>query len=368
MAMLDKGVVVYGSKISYFTGKLEGYLRYKGIAYQFKPMKNEYFNTIIPAKTGAQQMPAVELMDGRWMTDTTPMIQWMEHQCSDNPVMPTDPLQAFICLLIEDYCDEWLWRPAMYYRWSYRRDRHALSAFIVDELFSDVPAPYFLKKWKISQRQKGHFVDRDGVTSLTRQHVENSYLSALKLLQGMLQNRSYLLGDKPSLADFGFFGPMFRHFASDPTPREIMQETAPEVFEWVSRLWNAKAESLTGQWLSGIPEDWMPLLKEIGETHLQNLCANAEAYASGRACFDVEIQGVTYQQSPTSRYRVWCLEQLRSSYMELPADIQISLKHVLEQSGCWEPLWRIQNVISDYDPDKQAPFNQAIKVYPVKGA
>ena len=72
-------------------------------------------------------MPAVELPDGRFMTDTTPMIAWLEEQHPEPPVIPRDPLQAFASRLVEDYAEEWLWRPAMHYRWSYRADAELRS-------------------------------------------------------------------------------------------------------------------------------------------------------------------------------------------------------------------------------------------------
>ena len=55
---------LYGSAMSYFTGKLEGYLRYKGIPCDFVPMTTRYFNRIVPNATGASQVPAVELPSG----------------------------------------------------------------------------------------------------------------------------------------------------------------------------------------------------------------------------------------------------------------------------------------------------------------
>ena len=91
---MDRPLRVYGSEISYFTGKLEAYLRYKEIPYERIPMTTRLFRRVIPQKTGAAQMPAVELPDGRWMTDTTPMIDWFESQHPEPSVIPRDPLQA----------------------------------------------------------------------------------------------------------------------------------------------------------------------------------------------------------------------------------------------------------------------------------
>ena len=70
---MSRKLVVYGSAISYYTGKLEGYLRYKEIPYEFVPFA-PLTQRMIVRKTGTAQMPAVELPDGRFMTDTTPTI------------------------------------------------------------------------------------------------------------------------------------------------------------------------------------------------------------------------------------------------------------------------------------------------------
>ena len=151
---------VYGSKISYFTGKLEAYLRYKGLAYELLPSLAA--RKTLQANVGAVQMPVVERDDGRWMSDTTPIIQQLEKEHPNPTVMPPDAVVRFIGLLLEDYADEWLWRPAMHYRWSYSHDRELLSSIIVDELLTHIRLPRFLKRRFIQRRQRGGFVVGDG--------------------------------------------------------------------------------------------------------------------------------------------------------------------------------------------------------------
>ena len=155
-------ITVYGLKISYFTGKLEGYLRYKEIPYNFHPMTGREFVNLIPKETGAMQMPAIQLEDGRWMTDSTPMIDWFETQYPENPILPDDPVQAFICKLIEDYADEWQWRPAMHYRWSYPQSSKLLARQLADTMGRDVKIPSWLIRRRIEKRQHRNFVIRDG--------------------------------------------------------------------------------------------------------------------------------------------------------------------------------------------------------------
>ena len=111
--MTDTGTFrVYGATPSYYTGKLEAYLRYKGLAYEYVPMTDR-IRRRMREEVGVAQAPALELPDGRWMTDTTPILAWLEGEYPEPVVIPRDPLQAFVSRVVEDYAEEWLWRPAM---------------------------------------------------------------------------------------------------------------------------------------------------------------------------------------------------------------------------------------------------------------
>jgi glutathione S-transferase len=353
---------VYGSSISYFTGKLEAYLRYKEIPYQLVPM-TPLVRRRVGSRTGTTQMPAVELADGRWMTDTTPMIAWLDTQQPEPAVIPPDPLQAFASRLLEDYADEWLWRPALHYRWSHRGDALLLSRRIVDEMMAGLPAPGWLKRFAIRQRQLGRYVRGDGVSRATRAHVEGAYLRCLQQLETILASRPFLLGERPTLADFGFFASMFRHFGLDPTPAALMLARAPGVYAWVGRLWNARGSRTQGPLAAGVPSDWSPILREVGEAYLPYLCANADAWKARLRRFDVEIQGTRYRELPVSRYRVWCLERLRAHFEALPGSARANATKLLEDHGCWAPFWQVGAPASGYDAAGEAPFVRGIPVF-----
>jgi glutathione S-transferase len=357
MSASEKPLRVYGLRLSYYTGKLEGYLRYKEIPYELVPATPEIWRRM-QAETGAAQVPGVQLPDGRWMTDTTPMIDWFEAEHPEPRVIPEDPLQSFVSRLVEDYAEEWLWRPAMHYRWSYRTDRLHLGRRIVEEIGAPPgPLPRFLKRVLIRRRQLGSFVKGDGVSRETWDHVEGIYLKTLEQLEAIFAVRPYLLGDLPTLADFGFFASMFRHFAQDPTASDIMRLRAPGVHEWQARLWNARGSRLSGTLVSGVPEDWSPILDEIGSAYLPFLNANASAFAAGHQRFDADIQGAPYRKMPVSQYRVWCLERLRAHYEALPEEAAGPARALLEKRGCWEPLWEIRDLGSRYDPEGRVPFH-----------
>ena len=332
-------LVLYGCEISYFTGKLEHYFRIKGIPYRLQPMTERY-RKLVGEGTGSTQMPAVQLADGRWMSDSTPIIQWFEEQYPETPVIPHDPLQRFFSLLLEDYADEWLWRPAMHYRWYYREGAMWAGTHLAEELLPDTRAPAFLKRWRLIRRQRGGYTMGDGITPSQVPGVEAIYLRTLAQLQAILSRRPFLLGERPSLADIGFTGPFFRHFGLDPVPAEIMRQQAPAVWEWLARSWNRRLEDSDGGLLDGVPPDWGPILDEIGGHYLPYLCANLEAIVAGEQRFDADIGGVSYRGARSSKYRVWVLKRLREHFDDLGGEARDAARPLLEQHRCWEPLWR----------------------------
>ncbi len=355
-------MVVYGARISYFTGKFEAYLRYKQIPYTYRALDTYHYWWVVRRALGATQYPTVRLDDGRWISDTTPMIAWLEGLRPDPPVIPTDPVQRYVSLLVEDYADEWLWRPAMHYRWSYTADRLLAGQRLAEEVVR-LPGPVLARRLGVARRQTQLFVTGDGIDSHTRPHAEAAYTRLLGWLEPIFRERPFMLGERPTIADIGLIGPFWRHFAHDPTPARIMQERAPATYEWAARTWGARAGRLGHrELLDGVPADWSPILREAGEAHLEALAANAAAHRAGAAKHSFTVQGTTYRDVPTSAYRVWCVEQLRQQFEELPPGAAEEVRAILTEHGCWEPLWRIEGIDSGHDPDGRAPFCRALRM------
>ena len=69
--MSDQGnapLTLLGSNISYFTGKMENYLRLKQIPYRLESMQFPAERKVLEWELGVMQMPAIILPDGRYMT------------------------------------------------------------------------------------------------------------------------------------------------------------------------------------------------------------------------------------------------------------------------------------------------------------
>ena len=90
---------------------------------------------------------------------------------------------------------------------------------------------------------------------------------------------------------------------------------------------------------------------------------NARAFAAGARHFEQEVQGCRYRRLPVSRYRVWCLEELRRHWNALEPSTRDALRARLPEPGA-SVLWEEEPVArSGYDPERQAPFNRAINVF-----
>jgi glutathione S-transferase len=327
MTNIKKPLRVHGLDLSYFTGKFEAYLRFARIPHERDEISAKSFERIGQA-TGVKQMPAVEFADGTWATDSTPMILTFDAQHPERSVFPGDPAMRFLVRLLEDYADEWLWRPALHYRWSFEPDARLMSHRIATEMLHDMPLPLALKRWLVKRRQLRRYVWGDAVTPATRAHVEAIYLRNLAALQAVFAQRPFLLGARPCLADFGFFASMFRHFGLDPTPARIMRDTAPAVYEWLARMWNSGALEDLGDWPSEAPSDLQPFWNEIGACYLPYLTANARATTAGLKRFTWTVEGVTYT-TPVHAYRVTCLDVLRTEYSRLSIEARAAVGRVI---------------------------------------
>ncbi len=363
--MFTKPIILYGSNISYFTGKLENYFRVRDIPYQLKSMQVPRDFKRVEQAVGVSQMPALELPDGRWMTDSTKTIQWFEQQLKGPSLIPEDPQLRYLCLLIEDYADEWLWRPAMHFRWHSAEGAHFASRHLAEELMGSMALPGFLKRWMMRRRQRSGYTTGDGITKANRVQVERIYYHLLEQLEAILSKRDFLLGSRPSLADIGLSGPFFRHFALDPVPLEILRQTAPSVLAWVARLWNSRHESYSGEWCSDSAEVLTPILSDIGTHYLPYLNANVDAVRAGNKRFDVTIDGALYKDARVSRYRVWCLHELRRQFDQAPEADQASLRQWLQQIGIWQPLWQHSNLPMLEQQEIELPFRADTKMIAV---
>jgi hypothetical protein len=159
--------------------------------------------------------------------------------------------------------------------------------------------------------------------------VEGFYLRTLDALEPIVQRRPFLLGERPTEADFGFFASLFRHFFSDPAPARIMRERAPGVQEWVARTWNLRpARIATRPMPDRLPDDLGPLLDAVARDYLPYLDANAAAWAKGEKSVTHRVRDTTFTE-PVKPYRVWCRDRLHARFVALEPAARAEVERVL---------------------------------------
>jgi glutathione S-transferase len=330
---------VYKSDVSYFSGKLEAYMRYKSIPHEAVEVDLRVLNNQIYPSTGTRKVPAVRTSDGEWLFDTTPTIAWFEQRYPTCPVVPDDPALAFVAHLLEDYADEWLWRPAMWWRWEYAPSRRAL-AWRIGSLVNLGSLATWAFGAQFARRQRQEWLWKDGVTPDNAAAVRDMYLEELDFLQALLEAQPYVIGSHPSVADFGYFGPMFRHFGNDPDSSEVMRRRAPAVYEWLARLWNATTAKLglrqTWTWPAG--DHWQALLLRVAREYLPYLHQNAVAFRDGRKRFDFSGERLSFKGTVTTDYRVWCREVLQRRYQALAATDRARVQELFAAQGGLDAL------------------------------
>jgi glutathione S-transferase len=270
------------------------------------------------------------------VVDSTPIIRRLEKEYEGRSSLPGDPVLAFLNYLIEDYADEWLTKCMFHFRWAHQADIDNAGPMLI--FWNEPTMPDAEAKQAadfISQRQ----IDRlyvVGSNATTAQTIESSYERLLVALDGLIQRNGYVLGARPSSADFALYGQLTQLAVVEPTSAAITARVSRRVRGWIDRV-----EDLSGldpndsDWLTrdGVRERIKPLLTEIGRVYAPFLLANARAVMAGASSFETVIDGRPWTQ-PSFPYQAKCLKWIRDEFSALNAQDQSDIRTLLTGTGC----------------------------------
>jgi len=277
---------LWGTAHSFYTGKARSYLIKKGIAFRECYPSHPRFNSHVMPAIGMLVVPVLETPDGRLIQDTSDIIDYLESRHPQPPMIPETPVQRAVACLIGAFGSEGLLPAGMHYRWSYRDQQ---EDFLRAEFGRIVYAGPDRKARSTAGEQLmsyfNSFLPPLGVTPETIPTVEKAYLELLDALDEHIQHHPYVMGGRPSIADFGLMAPLFAHLARDPVPATLMKKVAPNVYRWTERM-NAPgiadpeffAHPETYPADDAIPETLEPVLRLIFQDWGAELLANAAFY------------------------------------------------------------------------------------------
>jgi glutathione S-transferase len=258
---------VYGMSQSYFTRKLTGYLDYKGIPYLMRRFVGNGHPARAAGWPGA--MPVVKTPGGEFMWDTTAMIHHLEACFPEPRVLPVDPVLRFIDYVLEDALDEWFYRMAVGSRWFYE-ENHRVGGW---ELARDATHEVKVPGDRVYEAVKGYVTATCEPFGVTAANIDSWITEILRpwfrVTGAHLEANRYLLGARPSLSDFAFFGGNAAHFINDPLCRRWVDEDAPTIVANTHRIMEPEDEEF-GEWIAPgeVPATLIAMLAELGRFYL----------------------------------------------------------------------------------------------------
>jgi glutathione S-transferase len=352
----DRRYRLFSWEHSYFSGKVRAYLRYKqrmgGLGPGFEDVlaTPDLLQGLLAKRSGSSAVPQLEAPDGTWVQDSSEIIDFCEAAHPAPAVRPDPqarPRQALISYLIALLADEWLVVPAFWERWYFSEDGRTPShrrfneqqwgAMLAPGAPGDVRravgAGLFEQGFGISHSRrtpKGVYAGlvHLGVTEATEAAWQASQHRVLGMLEAHFARHDYVLGGRPSLADFALMGPLYAHLYRDAVSGFALRSWFPLVCEWVERTngegaLNARAydqklyslgpdgelvaraaSSDAGEWLpdADVPETLLPLLQVFFEEMWPVLTSSMARLAAFIASDDHkaggELPGKTFLATP----------------------------------------------------------------------
>ncbi|MEO1190886.1 MAG: glutathione S-transferase family protein [Pseudomonadota bacterium] len=271
---MQKSLKVYGRSQSFFTRKVMGYLSYKTIPWLHRR------DTSAPALKEAGWpggIPAVVLPDGQVIWDSTSVILHLETKHPDRSILPPCKTAAFLSFLIEDYNDEWLYRPAVAWRW-FDRDNALQAGWDLAREYSFFTPGVGGKIRAAIEARVGRSCAAFGLPApLLPRWIDEDLGPWIAALSTYVATRRFLFGARPALADFALFGANAAHFIGDISCRAYLDAQGPEIVAYTHRLQEPEFDTF-GDWAPIEPnaEALVALLKPLGLHYLPWVTAACE--------------------------------------------------------------------------------------------
>ena len=343
--------ILYGAPLSLYTGRARSYLIKAGISYRETIPSSDYFrDNIVPKAGGRAGMPTLELEDGSVIRDGVAIVDHFE-ALTANRFSPPTPKQNIISLLFDVIGAEGLLRPAMHYRWNFPEQNQEFIKFHFEQ--GTPRGPNRAEKAEQRANQMRTACMAFGAVPDTFALTEALYHELLEKLNLHFSEHPYLLGNTPSIGDFGLIAPCYGHLGRDPAPLAIMQTTAVRVFRWVERMNRPEPdigefENQTNGYLAddNVPQTLIDVLRQLAidfipETQTAAQCINQwladqdslpagteVVRGVGQANFSVRDVPISALAQP---FRFYLLQRVQAAFSALPKADQQSVRELLTE-------------------------------------
>lgn len=341
---------LYGWHLSYFTGKALCYLRYKQLPFVLQPVNLYTLMKRIKRETGSVVMPVMVTPQGEWIQDSSVIIDHIEARFPDPSIIPASPVQRFAAYLIEAWGDEW-WVPiAMHTRWSYPENYALFEREAGRALLPYMPGFIQRRAVRLVAGRLRGMLHSVGVRSEQFSVMDQWTHRMLDLLDQHFAQFSFLLGARPTLADFGLVGTMYGHLGRDPWPARELVAQRLHLRAWIDRMANPLPHGGPAGDDGLLPDDriaptlvpvlhavfneFLPLLEGINEQVKGLLPTLPEGKALPRTLRDIDIpMGDGRFRRAAVPYTLWMAQRTLDVYRAMAPQEQRQVQDWLTSLG-----------------------------------
>ena len=228
----DRPLKIVGAPGSPYSRKLRAVLRYRRIPHRWV-VRGSHADLDTPptpvALLPVLEFPGADGAEDEAGIDSTPLIRRLETMHFGRAVIPADPVLAFVSALLEDYGDEWLTKAMFHYRWVYPADIDKSARILPLWRGTNRPDAEIAKLSKMFAERQIERLWVVGSNETTGPVIEASYERLLGILDAHLTEHLFVLGGRPSAADFAIFGQLTQLAGFDPTSAAVALRIAPRV-------------------------------------------------------------------------------------------------------------------------------------------
>lgn len=245
---------LYQFELSHHCEKIRLILDYKGLDYRKVEVTPGIGQLELYQMSGQRQVPV--LKDGsQIVVDSTAIARYLERQYPNPPLIPTDPKQRGLCLLMEEWADESI---------ALKSRKVAFGALSQDpdfrKSFLPVNTPDLVRS--LVEAVPSDFLNilglGVGASPSAVKTAKDAIEQDLEALSLLLTESPYLVTDRPTLADFAVAGlTMYLKIPDGPyldIPAKLRGTGIPEIinnpvyevfFNWRQRLYAQYRKPLT---------------------------------------------------------------------------------------------------------------------------
>ncbi|MDT0596483.1 glutathione S-transferase [Glaciecola petra] len=334
--------------MSYFAGKLRGYLNYKKIEYIHKDPNFIDLMYRFPKVIGSSSMPVIKTDTGEWLSDTTEIIEKLERIHPQPSIEVTTPRLKIISMLLEAWFDDSWLTPALYTRWLFPE---SFSVFKNEGGKALLPFfPKFIREFAIEKTGMARmrlYLSSMGVSDSQVKIIDMWLREQLKALDTHFSSQKYLLGNRPTIADYGLLGPMYGHLNRDPWPKKELMDKLPNLRNWVSRTHGGFDDYDKLSANDKLPETLLPILHTVANEFIPMVNTTVELSKQyvikankvkgdrlPRQFKNVEFpMGEGVFRRNVFSYTLWMMQRIKSEYDRFDVDQKQSVDALLTELG-----------------------------------